>query len=350
MKIALITDTHFGARSDSLPFDNFFRKFYDEVFFPTLERENITTVFHLGDVFDRRKYINFNILKNCREYFFNRLHDKTVYMLAGNHDTYFKNTNDVNSPDLLLRDYDFTVIDQPTTVTLSDGSQILAMPWICSDNYGECMDAIKNSTAPALFGHLELSGFVMHRGQASEGGMDPKIFDKFDLVCSGHFHHRSRGNNVVYLGNPYELTWNDYDDPRGFHIYDTDTHDLEFVENPYKMFVRYVYDDTTTDPDSIDANQFAEKNVKLVIANKTDFYKFDVFVDRLYKQNLLELKIIEDFSDFEADALDDENLNVEDTMSMLNSFVDGIDTDADRGKIKTLLRELYVEAQNAEGQ
>ena len=139
-------------------------------------------------------------------------------------------------------------------------------------------------------------------------------------------------------------------DPRGFHIYDTETHDLEFVENPFTMFVRYVYDDTTTDPDSIDASQFAEKNVKLVIANKTDFYKFDVFVDRLYKQNLLELKIIEDFSDFEADALDDENLNVEDTMSMLNSFVDGIDTDADRGKIKTLLRELYVEAQNAEGQ
>jgi DNA repair exonuclease SbcCD nuclease subunit len=346
MKIALITDTHFGARSDSLPFDAFFKRFYDEIFFPTLEQQNIRTVIHLGDVFDRRKYINFNILKNCREYFFDRLGDRSVYMLAGNHDTYFKNTNDVNSPDLLLDSYDnIQVIDRPQNITVGNTS-ILMMPWICSDNYGECMEAIRSSTAPVLFGHLELAGFVMHKGQQSEGGMDPKIFDKFDLVCSGHFHHRSRSKNIQYLGNPYELTWNDYDDPRGFHIFDTETLELTFVENPFKMFVRYVYDDGTMDPDGIDCGIFADKNVKLVVVNKTDFYKFDMFVDRLYKQNLLELKIIEDFSEFEADALDDDNIDIEDTMSLLNSFVDSTDTDADKQRIKTLMRELYVEAQN----
>lgn len=350
MKIALITDTHFGARSDSLPFDNFFRKFYDEVFFPTLTEQRITTVIHLGDCFDRRKYINFNILKNCRDYFFNRLEENgiTVHMLAGNHDTYFKNTNEVNSLDLLLNDYpNIVTYDSPDVLEL-DNFSILMMPWICSDNYAECMDAIKNSTAPVLMGHLELAGFVMHKGMASEGGMDPKIFDKFDLVCSGHFHHRSRNKNIQYLGNPYELTWNDYDDPRGFHILDTVTQELTFIENPYRMFVRYVYDDTLVDADTIDATQFSEKNVKLVVANKNDFYKFDQLIDRLYKQNLLELKIIEDFSEFEAEALDDENLNIEDTMSLLNSFVDTTETDADKLRIKTLLKELYVEAQNSE--
>lgn len=350
MKIALITDTHFGARSDSLPFDAFFKRFYDEIFFPTLVREHITTVIHLGDCFDRRKYINFNILKNCREYFFNPLEEygMTVHMLAGNHDTYFKNTNEVNSLDLLLNEYNNIITyAEPDTLEL-DNFNILMMPWICSDNYAECMEAIKHSTAPVLMGHLELAGFVMHKGMASEGGMDPKIFDKFDLVCSGHFHHRSRNKNIQYLGNPYELTWNDYDDPRGFHILDTATQDLTFIENPYRMFVRYVYDDSKIDPDDIDATEFAEKNVKLVVANKTDFYKFDRLIDRLYKQNLLELKIIEDFSEFEAEALDDENLNIEDTMSLLNSFVDTTETDADKSRIKTLLKELYVEAQNQE--
>jgi DNA repair exonuclease SbcCD nuclease subunit len=350
MKIALVTDTHFGARSDSLPFDNFFRKFYNEVFFPTLARERITTVIHLGDCFDRRKYINFNILKNCREYFFNELEERgmVVHMLAGNHDTYFKNTNEVNSLDLLLNEYNNIVTyDSPDTLQL-DNFSILMMPWICADNYAECMDAIKNSTAPVLMGHLELAGFVMHKGMASEGGMDPKIFDKFDLVCSGHFHHRSRNKNIQYLGNPYEMTWNDYDDPRGFHILDTKTQELTFIENPYRMFVRYVYDDAKVDPDSIDASMFAEKMVKLVVANKNDFYKFDQLIDRLYKQNLLELKIIEDFSEFEAEALGDENLDIEDTMSLLNSFVDTTETDADKPRIKTLLKELYVEAQNQE--
>lgn len=350
MKIALITDTHFGARSDSIPFDNFFRKFYDNIFFPTLAQEHITSVIHLGDCFDRRKYINFNTLKNSREYFFDRLEENgiDVHMLAGNHDTYFKNTNEVNSPDLLLRDYPNIVIhDQPETLQL-DHTSILMMPWICSDNYAECMQAIKESTAPVLFGHLELAGFVMHKGQQSEGGMDPAIFDKFDLVCSGHFHHRSRSKNIQYLGNPYEMTWSDYDDQRGFHIFDTQTLELTFIANPYTMFDKLTYDDTAADPDTIDAALYADKNVKLVVVNKTDFTKFDRLIDRLYKQNLLELKIIEDFSEFEADALDDENINIEDTMSLLNSFVDGTDTDADKPRIKSLLKELYVEAQNVE--
>jgi DNA repair exonuclease SbcCD nuclease subunit len=295
MKIALITDTHFGARSDSIPFDNFFRKFYDNVFFPTLEQKNIDCVIHLGDVFDRRKYINFNTLKSSREYFFDRLANYDVYMLAGNHDTYFKNTNDVNSPDLLLKDYEFNVIDRPTTIYVG-GQTILMMPWICTDNYAECMDAIKSSTARTLFGHLELAGFVMHKGQQNEEGMDPKTFDKFDLVCSGHFHHRSRSKNIVYLGNPYELTWNDFEDPRGFHIFDTETLELEFIENPFKMFEKILYDDTKVQYDGIETESYADKNVKLVVVNKTDFGAYDRFVDRLYKRNLLELKIIEDFS------------------------------------------------------
>ena len=58
MKIALITDTHWGARNDNVIFSNYFRKFYDNIFFPLLEERNIKTLLHLGDVVDRRKYIN----------------------------------------------------------------------------------------------------------------------------------------------------------------------------------------------------------------------------------------------------------------------------------------------------
>jgi DNA repair exonuclease SbcCD nuclease subunit len=349
MKVALITDTHFGGRGDSLPFDNFFRKFYTDVFFPKIDELGITRVIHLGDTFDRRKFINFNSLRSCREYFFDPLQERDIQLnvIVGNHDTYFKNTNEVNSPDLLLTDYTNIVThSKPRTIQV-DNLNILMMPWICADNYAECMDAISGSTAPVLFGHLELSGFVMHKGMPNDGGMDPKVFDRFDLVCSGHFHHRSRDKNIVYLGNPYPLTWNDYDDPRGFHIFDTETLELEFIENPYQMFTKILYDDTKTDYSTLDCSQFADQMIKLVIINKTDFYKFDLFLDRLYKQNLLELKIIEDFSEFEADALDDE-IDLEDTISLLNGFVDGVETDADKSRIKNLLKELYVEAQHQE--
>jgi len=347
MKIALITDTHFGARSDNLSFDNFFRKFYEEIFFPTLEQNKIQTIVHLGDIFDRRKYINFNTLKNCREYFFDELKRREIFMhlMVGNHDTFFKNTNAVNSPDLLLDSYD-NIRCYAEPFELKDlKSDILLLPWICTENFQQCMDVIKNTQAPTLFGHLEISGFVMHRGQECEGGFDPAIFSKFERVFSGHFHHRSTKGNITYLGNPYELTWNDYDDPRGFHLYDTRSHELEFIENTHRMFHRIVYDDQQTVVD-VSADSIRERMVKLVVANKTDFSAFDAFVDRLYAANPLELKIIEDFSEFEAEALDDENLNLEDTMTLLGQYVDSVETEADKDRLKTILKTLYVEAQD----
>lgn len=347
MKVALITDTHFGGRGDSIPFDAYFRRFYTEIFFPKLEELGINVILHLGDCFDRRKFINFNSLKSCREYFFDEAQARgiKIHMIIGNHDTYFKNTNDVNSPDLLLSDYDNIFTYSMPQISQFDGLDILMMPWICADNYAKCMDEITSTTAPVLFGHLELAGFVMHKGMSNEGGMDAKIFNKFDLVCSGHFHHRSSDGNIVYLGNPYPLTWNDYDDPRGFHIFDTKTLQLEFIQNPFEMFTKIHYDDAKVDYDEVDCSQYAGQMIKLIIINKTDFYKFDKFLDRLYKQNPLELKIIEDFSEFEAEAIGDDDLDLEDTLSLLNGFVDGVETDADKDRIKTLLKDLYLEAQ-----
>lgn len=348
MKIALITDTHFGARSDSIPFDNFFQKFYTDTFFPHIEREGIKTIIHLGDVFDRRKYINYNTLKNCREYFFDKTSDLgiDVHMIAGNHDTFFKNTNDVNSLDLLLREYENIITYSEAEEIIIDGKTLLLVPWICSGNYEQTMEVVKRSDAQAVFGHFEFAGFEMYRGHKNDHGMDTKSFDKFPIVCSGHFHHRSRSGNIVYLGNTYEFTWSDYNDPRGYHIYDTETNEIEFYENPNRIFHKVYYDDSNTDPNNIDLTYLKESCVRLVVVKKTDFYKFDMFVDKLYNSNLIELKIMEDFSEFESDANDDENFDVEDTMSILEDYVEAINTDLDKVKIKSLLRTLYVEAQS----
>jgi hypothetical protein len=86
--------------------------------------------------------------------------------------------------------------------------------------------------------------------------------------------------------------------------------------------------------------------VRLVVVKKTDFYKFDRFVDKLYDCDLIELKIIEDFSEFEADVIEEDKLDVEDTMTVLSDFVDTVSTDLDKDKIKNMLRTLYIEAQH----
>lgn len=350
MKVAIITDQHFGARNDSVAFLDFFEKFYDNIFFPKLEEQNITTVLILGDTFDRRKYVNFYSLQRAKKMFFDKLavRDIEVYMLAGNHDTYYKNTNDINSPDLLLAEYgNIKVLDYPSTIILNDGTKVCMMPWICPENYVESMDVLKTTKAEICMGHFEIAGFAMYRGMESHDGLSKDIFNKFDLVFSGHYHHRSSNENIHYLGNPYELTWQDYNDPRGFHLFDTEGRKLEFVYNSYTMFARVEYDDKEKEPVDLDSLDLKYKFIKLVVVNKTDYYKFDKFIQKLYTKGCAEIKIIEDLSEFEDGEIGEE-INLEDTVSVLSHYIDSVQTDVDKEQIKTYMRVLYNEAVNVE--
>ena len=349
MKVAIITDQHFGARNDSIAFLDFFQKFYDNTFFPALESNRIDTVLILGDTFDRRKYVNFYSLQRAKEMFFDKLEAMgiSVYMLAGNHDTYYKNTNDVNSPDLLLKEYlNITVIDSPKDIVIDD-TKICMMPWICPDNYTSSLAMLNSTEAEICMGHFEIAGFSMYRGMESHEGFSKEIFNKFDLVFSGHYHHRSDDKHIYYLGNPYELTWQDHNDPRGFHLFDLSTRELEFFCNPYTMFTRIEYDDKETQPIDLDAIDLTEKYVKLVVVNKTDYYKFDKFIQKLYNKGCHEIKIVEDLSEFEDGEVGEE-INLEDTLSVLSNYIDSVQTDVDKDQVKTFMKSLYTEAVNIE--
>jgi DNA repair exonuclease SbcCD nuclease subunit len=349
LKVAIITDQHFGARNDSIAFLDFFQKFYDNVFFPKLVEHGVDTVLVLGDTFDRRKYVNFYALQRAKEMFFDKLESAgiSVYMLAGNHDTYFKNTNNVNSPELLLAEYNnIEVISEPKTIDVG-GYEVCMLPWICPENYTQSMDEIKNTSATICMGHLEIAGFAMYRGMESHEGFSVETFNKFDMVFSGHYHHRSNNGSIYYLGNPYELTWQDYNDPRGFHLFDFSTRQLDFIENPHRMYERIEYSDKETEPVDLDTLDLKDKYVKLVVVDKSDYYKFDKFTQKLYNKGCHEIKIVEDLSEFESGEIDEE-INLEDTVSVLGNYIDSVETDVDRDRIKSYMRGLYTEAINIE--
>ena len=358
MKVALITDQHFGARNDSVHFLDYYEKFYNETFFPKLEEEKIKTVLILGDTFDRRKYVNFYSLKRTKEMFFDKLAklDITVYMLAGNHDTYFKNTNDVNSVDLLLREYEnLTVIDSPQTIHLGYENpmyDVCMVPWICPENYEQSMLELQQTNATICCGHFEIAGFAMHRGMASQEGLERGTFRKFSHTFSGHYHHKSTADDIWYLGNPYQLTWQDYGDDRGFHLFDLATGDLEFVKNPNIMFHRIVYDDkveTIKEITDKKLESYTNTYVKVVVVNKTNPYLFDKFMNNLYNVNPIDITIAEDFTDILDGVEDDMVDQAEDTLTILNKYVDSITDDSiDNDTLKKLLKELHVEALNTE--
>lgn len=348
MRVAIITDQHFGARSDSQAFLDFYEKFYDNTFFPALEDNEIKTVLILGDTFDRRKYVNFYSLGRAKKMFFDKLAEKDidVIMIAGNHDTYFKNTNEINSPELLLKEYkNIQIIDEAVTLDVH-GTEVCFVPWVCTDNFDHSMQTMKDTSAEICMGHFEIAGFAMYRGMQSNEGFTADTFKKFDMVFSGHYHHRSNDNHIYYLGNPYELTWQDYNDPRGFHLFDLNTRSLDFIQNPYTMFARLEYDDTGVLED-LDALDLQGKYVKLVVVNKTDYYKFDKYVQKLYNKGCAEIKIVEDLSEFNEGEVSSD-INLEDTLDVLSNYIDSVQTDADKEKIKTFMRTLYTEAVNIE--
>jgi DNA repair exonuclease SbcCD nuclease subunit len=358
-QIALITDQHFGARNDSTNFLEYYQNFYSGVFFPTLDVHNVDTVLILGDTFDRRKYVNFYSLKRAKEMFFDELYKRNikVYMLAGNHDTYFKNTNEVNSVDLLLQEYDnIQVISEPKTIHLYDDKNnqypISMVPWICPENYEQSLEEINNTTAQICCGHFEIAGFAMHRGMPSQEGLSRELFRKFDFTFSGHYHHRSNADGIYYLGNPYELTWQDYNDTRGFHLFDLDSRNLTFVPNPNIMFHKIIYDDkkeSITDITSKDLSKYTNTYVKVVVVNKTNPYLFDKFMANLYAVNPTDITIAEDFTDLTEGVEDDMVDQAEDTITIINKFIDGISEEhINNEKLKTVMRELYVEALNTE--
>ena len=237
MKIAIITDTHFGARNDNLNFNEYFYKFYDDIFFPTLKEQGISTCVHMGDVVDRRKYISYRIANDFRERFVNRFKEMDIdlHIIIGNHDTYYKNTSEVNSMQELVGSDNFKIYTGPEVVNF-DGMPILFVPWINPSNYEASIDALETANADIAMGHLEVNGFEMHRGQMAEGSWDKHSFRRFETVFSGHFHHKSDDGHIYYLGTPYQIYWNDWDDPKGFHIFDTGTRELERIINTYKLF------------------------------------------------------------------------------------------------------------------
>ena len=342
MKVAIITDQHFGCRKNSKLFHDYFLKFYEDVFFPILEKEGITTVIDMGDTFDSRKGIDFGALTWAKNNYYDRLRDMgiTVHTIVGNHTAYYKNTNDVNAVDLLLREYDNVKTYSETTSIEVGGLNILLVPWINSDNQEKSHALIKKSRAPVCMGHLELIGFRVHRGYIMEHGTDASIFNKFDKVFSGHYHTRSDNGKIFYLGNPYEIYWNDCNDTRGFHLFDTETKELTAVDNPYRIFHVIYYEDH--DHQLFDARQLENKIVKVVVKKKTNQVQFEKFLDKLYNANVAELKIVENFALQEAAEF--EAFESEDTLSILNRYIEEAEIDLDRSRIQKLIQEVYQEA------
>jgi len=345
MKIAIITDQHFGVRKSDKAFHNYFKKFYDNVFFPTLEQEGITHVIDMGDTFDNRKSIDLWALKWAKQNYYNILSNLgiEVHTIVGNHTAYYKNTNSMNTVDLLMREYDNIQVYPEISEVEIGGLNILFVPWINSENIQDSLNKIKYSTCEVVMGHLELNGFQPYKGHIMVDGMDSDIFNKFKLVLSGHYHTQSNNGTVYYLGNPYQLYWNDVNDHRGFHIFDTETLKFTFIQNSYEMFQLVEYKDTPHQ--MFDFSQCFEKYVKLIVKKKTNPKQFEKFFNKLSESEPHELKVIDEveIKDHSIEVFESEG-----TVAILDKYIENAEIDLNKNSLKSLMQSIYKEASEVE--
>ena len=342
-KVALLTDTHYGARKNSKLFHEFFKKFYDNIFFPTLKERGITECVHLGDAFDCRKSVDFWSLQWAKENVYDKFRELgiKVHNIVGNHDAYYKNTLGINAIDALLESYDNVVrVSEPKEYKIG-GKKILLLPWICEDNEKQTFDLVTKSKAKIMMGHLELNGFEVIPGMRMEHGLEPSKFKKFDTVFSGHYHHKSTKGNITYLGNTYQMFWNDVNDSRGFHIFDTETQELEFIDNPFSIFEKFYYEDTPYQ--LFDTSDLKDKIVKIIVRKKSDQLAFEKFIDKLHKSGCSDVKVVENFS-IDDEDVDFEDGKCEDTLTFLNKYIDDSEFNLDKDIVKKLMRYVYREA------
>lgn len=340
-KIAILSDTHWGARGDSAIFHDYFSRFYREIFFPYLVEHGITDVIHAGDLGDRRKYLNLTTANAMRkEYIEPSQHLKlNTHIIAGNHDTFYKNHNEIN----LLREFvmgreGFTVYSNPDEREIG-GVRFLMLPWISPDNEEKSLARIKGTTAKYCVAHLELVGFEMAKGQMMDHGMDASIFKKFKAVYTGHYHHKSSKGNIHYLGAPYEMTWADCDDAKGFHVLDTETMKLEFIPNPFTIYCK------------VKLNAKSKMNVlqngigkftKVIVGEGVDRKKLDEALKEADKHSI-DVQVVDEHL-----SIDDHKIEIEivdDTLKILKDYIMASELDVDKDALIGLMTELYEEAE-----
>lgn len=346
-KIAILADLHFGVKNDHYILLENAKSFFDNVFFPYCDKNNIKTVIDLGDLFDRRKYINFMTLRKVKEFFFNELQKRNmvIHSIVGNHNCYYKNTNEINSLKELLEMYNNVhIYESPTEIEI-DSKKISLVPWINQENHDESIEFIQQAKNDILCGHFEISGYTMNGGMPCQSGLSQSLFEKYQIVLSGHFHKRHSGKHIHYVGTPYQMSFADVGETKGFHILDIETFELEFIKNPQKLFYKLYYDDKENlyDFDISDFSIYKNCYIKIVVLSKTNPSKFEELMNKIYDSSPADISIVEPI---DSNIINKEtNVDLtQDTLSIIKEEIDKSENIIDSDKIKDIMIKLYTEA------
>lgn len=340
----ILGDLHIGSGQGSDIYLDQAERFFDGLC-DYIQKNNVKHLIILGDLFDNRRNIDFKVLARSYKFFTERFaynEDINVYVIVGNHDSYLKNTIDLNSPSLLLSWSKIQVIQEPTEIEIND-KKILLVPWICKENSDKLLSSITNSTANICCGHFDIQGFTMVKGFSSVEGLSSSIFNSFETVYSGHFHIGSSSGNIIYVGSPYQLSFNDVGDTKRFICTDFTkplTIDNVITELSEELFFNIHWTEKYTRTD------FKGKIVKVFIGSHTPEEAVAYFV---WWQSVLASEpasfVVDTLS--KPDSISTVNVDIsKDTREILSDYIDETieEDESFRKDVRALVFDLYEEA------
>lgn len=349
----LITDTHCGVRASSSIFRDYMQWWYDTKFFPDLEQRGIKKIIHAGDFFDSRNAITLADINFILNWFVKRLikDNITMYIILGNHDVAYRNTNNIHSLILLqsAAPNNVIIIDTPTLI-VDDNQKFVLVPWINNENYSDTfdyLDCIEEKDKTIVVGHFEINGAKMSKNApACESGMDRNLFKDFKEVWSGHFHHKSKIDNIFYIGTPFKYTWEDYYDTKGYHIFKDGN--LEFIENEYHLFIEIEFIESVLYAMTKDEfnDSFSNRYVRMVINSEYDKVALLDIISRINNAKPHELQIINNYDIKKKVSTGDSEQKLEVTVTKTTK--EYIDQYMDDNKVEMetveLMQSLYLKA------
>lgn len=339
--IAVVADTHFGAKNDNQALLEHFCASFERRILPGMLERGIRTMVHVGDLMDRRKYTNHRTLQMVRRRVLDPLRDVGIacHLVIGNHDTYYRNNNALNSAEIFLAGYDnWTVYPEPVETEIL-GHPVAMLPWIGTEMEGRSVGFVDEATAPTLFGHLELTGFEMIKGHVMEAGWNPSFLSKFRTVLTGHYHVKSSRDNIHYLGTPYQMAFSDvWAHPKGWHVLHLASGALEFVENPDRIFHTLDYVESG---EPIDPELYRGCFVKIFVKERKNMKAFERLVDRFYDVGLADELMITDCT-VRPEGADDEVNPEKDIKDLLHDEIAFIeDPTVDRDTMHRIIDTVH---------
>ena len=336
MLVAILADLHLGSRKSDPLYWSYFLKWFDNIFLPYIEINNINTIIQLGDFFDNRKTLDLHTIYQTKTYVLDKLKDKKIHIITGNHDVYYKNTNHINSISMVLGEYtNINTYSECATINI-DGTSIDLIPWINTSNYDNTVKFIDDSKSKIACGHLEVNGAMLLPGHHLTHGTDPNIFSKYTKVLSGHIHFRSIYQNIHYIGVFGEMNVGDENAGRGFTILDTKTLKTKFIQNSYKLY-RTIYYEFGMD---VDVEQYEDSIVKVVVKELNGLQDFDSYINKLtevaYSVKVVE-KSLTNTSNIE---FEDETISDSSTLELFEEYLHSTDIE-DTDTIMNIIKNIY---------